>query len=91
MTSDHYHPEEHWAPIPGWHGFYEVSNRGRVRSVDRVVIRTDGRRVQFCGQLLRQQPDRGGPSVVLQRPGERRHYCVHRLRQAAFADQAAAA
>jgi NUMOD4 motif len=90
MTSDHYHPEEHWAPIPGWHGFYEVSNRGRVRSVDREVTRTDGQRHRFSGRILRQQPGRGGPSVVLQRPGGRRHVCVHKLVEAAFGDEAAA-
>jgi hypothetical protein len=25
---------EHWRPIAGWEGFYEVSDRGRVRSLD---------------------------------------------------------
>jgi NUMOD4 motif len=25
---------EQWGPIAGWEGFYEVSDRGRVRSLD---------------------------------------------------------
>jgi NUMOD4 motif len=29
---------EHWRPIAGWEGFYEVSDRGRVRSVDTPPI-----------------------------------------------------
>lgn len=28
---------EEWLPIAGWEGYYEVSNWGRVRSVDRYV------------------------------------------------------
>ena len=32
-------PEE-WRPVVGWEGLYEVSSLGRVRSVDRVVVRT---------------------------------------------------
>jgi hypothetical protein len=29
--------EEHWLPIPGYEGYYEVSDQGRVRSVDRIT------------------------------------------------------
>jgi NUMOD4 motif len=83
---------EHWRPVPGWEGWYEVSDRGRVRSVDRLVVRTDGRRCEALGQNLRLQLDRGWlKSVILQRPGERRHCYVHRLQAQAFGDEAAAA
>lgn len=30
---------EEWRPIPGHEGSYEVSNQGRVRSVDRILMR----------------------------------------------------
>lgn len=30
--------DEIWRPIDGWDGFYEVSDRGAVRSLDRFVI-----------------------------------------------------
>lgn len=43
---------EAWRPVPGFEGFYEVSSCGRVRSVDRVVERSDGRRRRFPGVLL---------------------------------------
>jgi hypothetical protein len=30
---------EHWRPVTGFEGYYEVSNQGRVRSLDRTIIR----------------------------------------------------
>lgn len=30
---------EHWLPVVGWEGFYEVSDQGRVRRVDTGKIR----------------------------------------------------
>lgn len=49
--------EEEWRPVVG-HEFYEVSNLGRVRSVDRVFIRADGRRQGRRGRVL--VPNRSG-------------------------------
>lgn len=34
---------EQWLPIPGYEGLYEVSNQGRVRSLDRSVPRISRR------------------------------------------------
>lgn len=34
---------EEWRDVPGWEGTYEVSDLGRVRSVDRVAV--DGRQI----------------------------------------------
>lgn len=33
---------EQWRPVPGWEGAYEVSDRGRVRSLDRRTRRGAG-------------------------------------------------
>lgn len=33
---------ERWLPVPGWEGFYEVSDQGRVRGLDRVLVRKNG-------------------------------------------------
>ena len=46
------HPDaiESWRAIPGFEGFYEVSNFGRVRSLPR--IRTSG--LPLRGKILKQ-------------------------------------
>ena len=33
---------EEWKPIPGYEGLYEASNLGRIKSVERITIGTDG-------------------------------------------------
>lgn len=44
---------EHWEPVPV-DGFedYEVSSFGQVRSLDRVVLYSDGRKRFFSGKIL---------------------------------------
>jgi len=43
--------DEEWRPVVGWEGFYEVSNFGRVRSLDRTVVRSNGVSVHFKGRI----------------------------------------
>jgi hypothetical protein len=79
-------PAERWLPVPGYEGLYDVSDRGRVRSLDRVVIRSDGRRRTISARVLGYHVgNRGYPVVMLARDGGvvRRH--VHILVLGAFA------
>lgn len=46
--------EEIWVDIKGYEGFYQVSNQGRVRSLDREVIYPDGHVQKYKGKLLNQ-------------------------------------
>lgn len=49
-------PVEKWRPVVGYEGAYEVSDLGRVRSVDRLIVRRhrDGvRSYRLRGRLLR--------------------------------------
>ncbi|BBZ17081.1 NUMOD4 domain-containing protein [Mycolicibacterium gadium] len=40
-----YDTEEQWRPIPGWEGYYEASDMGRIQSVERTArIRGGGTR-----------------------------------------------
>lgn len=43
---------EVWKPIAGYEGLYEVSNMGRVRSVDRFIEREGKGVVLFSGMLM---------------------------------------
>ena len=63
---------EHWLPVVGYEGFYEVSNHDRVRSVDRVVPGSRGRMYNRKGKILRVQAgNRGGRTVELSCDGKR--------------------
>ena len=47
---------EEWRPVLGWEGFYEVSDQGRVRALDRVVIRKDmGKPWRYKGRICSQR------------------------------------
>jgi NUMOD4 motif/HNH endonuclease len=44
---------ERWLPVVGYEGYYEVSDQGRVRSLDRVIIDLGGRRKRpEAGRIL---------------------------------------
>lgn len=63
--------DEKWADIKGLKGYYQVSNIGRVRSVDRVI---NGKRLK--GIILKQQFNKKGYcSIKL----NGKMYLVHRL------------
>ncbi len=71
---------ERWQAISGWDA-YEVSDRGRARSVDRVLVNG-----QFCaGKLLKQTRDSRGYYRVTLRDGKRvKTVRVHVLVMEAF-------
>lgn len=72
--------EEEWKPVVGHEGAYEVSNLGRVRSLDRVITTRAGVKKRRKGQLLRPiKQKRGYISVQIQ--GTK---LVHRLVLEAF-------
>ena len=55
---------EVWKPIEGYNNGYEVSDQGRVRSVDRWVVYTTGQRRFYRGRILRPLKGPGGYSTV---------------------------
>lgn len=53
MYNDMRHPDkEMWRPVKEWKNVYEVSSWGRVRSLERTVVTTDGQRRVYHGHLL---------------------------------------
>jgi hypothetical protein len=76
--------EERWLAIPGWDGWYEVSDHGRVRSVPRTVRLRAGHSRSFQSRYLKLNNLRGYLRVCLRRNGEGSWVFVHRLVLEAF-------
>jgi hypothetical protein len=76
--------EEQWRAIPGFEGTYEVSDGGRVRSIDRVIVNTIGRRHALKGKILKPFNNRGWFTVGLYRPEGARTLRVHQAVLMAF-------
>lgn len=77
--------EEIWKDIKGWEGLYQVSNLGRVRSLDRLVVGKNKR--YFKGQLLVLRYDKDGYQIAHLRDGNNGRNMmlkVHRLVAEAF-------
>ena len=82
---------EQWRTIPGYEGSYEVSDQGRVRSVDRVVHcaaskhHPNGRIRRFPGRLLKGDRDKDGYiHVLLHCAPSKERKAVHQLVLEAF-------
>ncbi|TWH05093.1 HNH endonuclease [Rhodococcus rhodochrous J45] len=76
---------ENWKPVPEWSDLYEVSDLGRVRSLDRLVRGNAGSSYRKPGRILRPAVDSHGyPQVQLCRDGKCRSYGLHRLVLLAF-------
>ena len=78
---------EIWKAVPGYQGIYEVSNQGRVRSLDRNMPSRKGARewTTFCrGRVLVSTLQGGYPSILLARGGKVKPTTVHRLVLFAF-------
>ena len=85
--------DERWLPVVGYEGLYEVSDRGRVRSLDREIVvmmpggwkTASGRTVRrYRGKILKMNPSRGYPAVVLSLMGKQDTRDVHQLVMEAF-------
>jgi hypothetical protein len=72
---------ERWLPVVGWEGLYEVSDQGRVRSLDRIVHTKAGWSRRHQGRTLRSLQCHGYQTVELT-SGHR--VSVHRLVLEAF-------
>ena len=79
---------EHWKPISGYEGLYEVSSFGRVRSLDRVVKKKcRGGQTAVClynGKLLKLATNCNYLTVQLNKNGTGKTHAVHRLVARAF-------
>ena len=77
--------KEIWKDIEGYEGLYQVSNFGRVKSLDRYVLR-NGNSLFVKGIVLSQLNNRGYLTVRLCNSGKYKNYFVHRLVACAFVE-----
>lgn len=75
---------EVWRPVEGYVGRYQVSNLGRVRSLERVVKHRGTGKMKVRGRLLKPSwragdPDAGHPSVSLSLNGDQKRHYLSRL------------
>lgn len=76
--------QEQWLPVVGWEGLYEVSDQGRVRSIDRVVHCRDGRTLAYPSVTLRPGTGTTGALYVNLSNGTTKVRRVHQLVLEAF-------
>lgn len=77
--------QEIWKDVKGYEGLYQVSNLGRVRSLDRVVKASYNSTMLKKGKILKQQKNENGYLYVFLTKDKKEKNCrVHRLVAEAF-------
>lgn len=77
--------DEIWKDVVGFEGYYQVSNLGRVRSVDRIILYKNGRQSFYKGQILKPRIARHGYyQLVLREPSVKKSFTVHLVVAPAF-------
>lgn len=78
---------EIWKDIKDYEGYYQVSNLGNVRSVDRRVLQSDGSVANYKGKILKGETDkRGYKRVRLSKNNKATKFQIHRLVAIHFID-----
>ncbi|WP_074133292.1 NUMOD4 motif-containing HNH endonuclease [Mycolicibacterium houstonense] len=74
---------EQWRPVPGY-DLYEVSDQGRVRSIDRIANSRWDTPKRVRGKVLKPSTAGRYPTVTLYLQGEQHTLLIHRLVLLAF-------
>lgn len=74
-----------WKDIDGYKGYYQISNKGEVRSLDRTIKYIDGRVYTYKSQLISLGNDKNGYKACSLYIGSKgKPFKVHRLVMMAF-------
>jgi hypothetical protein len=78
-------PKEIWKSIRGYTGFYEISNKGRVRSLDRIISDKNGHKRRIKARMLTLHPHNSNSfTVTLSKKCKHRGYTIAQLKAKAF-------
>lgn len=76
---------ETWKPIPGYEGYYEASNKGRIRSLERMIKSNYGSVRAWPERIMSQTPQSAGYLIcTLSKRGESSQHLIHKLVTSAF-------
>lgn len=79
--------KEVWKDIVGYEGIYQVSNKGRIRSLDRYILHSNGFKYFYKGLILKPKTDKDGYlRVTLNNRMNRKMVAVHRIVASVFLD-----
>jgi len=79
------HQQEEWRDIKGYEGRYQVSNMGRVKSLERTITKKNGRNQSIQERILKSETERTGYlRVTLYNSSGKMKRLVHRLVCEAF-------
>ena len=83
-----YYLNEIWKDIPGYEGLYQVSNFGRVRSLDRIVSPKGKKSYVVKGRIMKayKRSSDNYLQIILSKDKTEIIFYVHRLVAAAFID-----
>ena len=76
--------QEIWKDVPNYEGLYMVSDKGRIKSIDRIIVRSNGRPYIYKGKILPGRIMFGYQIVQLCNLGNEKQFRVHRLVGIAF-------
>ena len=77
--------QEIWKDVIGYEGWYQVSNLGRVKSLDRVVKYKNGKTYKYKEEIRTLTKDnKGYLRVLVSKNGKHQNLRVHRLVAQAF-------
>lgn len=80
-----YRNRETWLDLPGFEGLYQVSDEGRVRSMERTVMRSNGAPQRIKARQVKTRKGRDGyMRTSLCKQGKVFHFTVHRMVMSAF-------
>ena len=72
--------QEIWKDIQGYEGLYQISNLGRVKSLERIIITSNNITKKISEKILKPCLRKNGYySIVLQKNNKSKYYTIHRL------------